>query len=75
MNVVSQLEKYNKVIFSKIKKKERKKVSKKGRKWRVSNFVVRIGVASVSRAQAVVTGHLVKHRNETLTQEMDQGLK
>lgn len=44
-------------------------------KWRVSNFVVRIGVASVSRAQAVVTGHLVKHRNETLTQEMDQGLK
>lgn len=41
------------------------------RKQRVSNFVARIGVASVSRAQPVVTGHLVKRINETLIQEMD----
>lgn len=44
------------------------------RKRRVSNFVARIGVASVSRAQPVVPGHLVKHINETLYRRWTKAL-
>lgn len=40
----------------------------------VSNFVARIGVASVSRAQPVVPGHLVKHINETLYRRWTKAL-